>query len=81
MTWSYRSFSWLCKSEKLLLNLRKISCEVCLPDIYVVYDCLHGMAELNQQLLQMATKRPHGLKSFASGRVVVLRDGVRHHAP
>jgi antiviral helicase SKI2 len=49
---------------------------VCSPDIKVLYDLNREIILINQGLLGAAASHPAGSKIFASGRVVVLRDGV-----
>ena len=57
--------------------MEKLSCEVCLPDINEYYDDSHDVVAINQRLISMAMCHPQGVKLLASGRVVVLHDGVR----
>jgi antiviral helicase SKI2 len=57
----------------------KISCDVCLPNINQYYDDSYDIVANNQKLISMAMGHPQGAKLLASGRVVVLRDGVRCH--
>ncbi|KAF8204296.1 ATP-dependent RNA helicase [Mycena galopus ATCC 62051] len=63
------------ESEKTLSTLPKLSCDVCRPDINEFYDDSFAIVSLNQRLLTMAVSHPQGVKSLASGRVVILRDG------
>jgi antiviral helicase SKI2 len=56
----------------------KLNCEVCLPDINEYYDDSYEIVANNQRLISMATGHPQGAKLLASGRVVVLHDGVRY---
>jgi antiviral helicase SKI2 len=56
----------------------KLSCEVCSPDINEYYDDSYDIIENNQKLISMAAGHPQGAKLLASGRVVVLHDGVCH---
>ncbi|KAJ7269314.1 antiviral helicase [Mycena haematopus] len=63
------------ESEKTLSTLPKLSCDVCQPDINEFYDDSFAIVSLNQRLLAMAVSHPQGVKSLASGRVVILRDG------
>ena len=65
------------KGEKRLGTLAKLSCGVCQPSIEDYYDISAQVLELNQRILEMATGHQQGLKSLASGRVVILKDGVR----
>ena len=57
--------------------MRKLDCDICLQDIEDYYDTTVSMIEHNQRLLSMATENPHGARVLSSGRVVILRDGVR----
>lgn len=64
------------QSEKTLITLPKLSCDICLPRIEDFYDASNEINFLNQRILELASNHPQGLKSLSSGRVVVLRDGV-----
>lgn len=57
--------------------MRKLTCEICLPDITQYYDDIYDIVENNQRLISMAIRHPQGSKLLNSGRVVVLRDPVR----
>src|ERR1700733_10180690 len=57
--------------------MEKLSCEACLPDINGYYDDSYDVVAINQKLISMAIRHPQGVKLLASGRVVVLHDGVR----
>lgn len=59
----------------------KLDCELCLPDIGRYYDDSFNVVVNNQILLSMAASHPQGSKVLASGRVVVVRDGVGHMHP
>ncbi|KDQ12068.1 hypothetical protein BOTBODRAFT_189538 [Botryobasidium botryosum FD-172 SS1] len=63
------------ESEKSLLALPKLDCEVCTPDIRVYYDASGKLVRLQEKILSMALKSPQGVKYFTPGRVVILRDG------
>ncbi|KAA1471410.1 antiviral helicase [Dentipellis sp. KUC8613] len=62
------------EGEKTLSALPKLECDVCLEDIHRYYNASAAAVELNQQILVMASSHPQGIKSFSSGRIVVLRD-------
>ncbi|KAG7099859.1 hypothetical protein E1B28_001664 [Marasmius oreades] len=62
------------QGEKDLLAMKKLECDVCNPDIEQFYDLNAEIAELNSKLLEMSSTHPHGVKSYQSGRVVILRD-------
>ncbi|KAJ7109788.1 antiviral helicase [Mycena epipterygia] len=62
------------ESEKTLSTLPKLSCDVCQPDINAFYDDSFTIVSSNHRLLTMAVSHPQGVKSLASGRVVILRD-------
>jgi antiviral helicase SKI2 len=66
------------KGEKKLSTLRKLDCEICLQDIDEYYDLNSLVISQTQQLIAMAADHPQGSKLLASGRVVILRDGVRN---
>ena len=57
-------------------QMRRLDCDICLQDIEDLYDTTVNIIEHNQRLLSMAAGNPHGAKLLASGRVVILRDGV-----
>ncbi|KAG5639554.1 hypothetical protein H0H81_012225 [Sphagnurus paluster] len=63
------------ESEKVLLALRKLECDICLEDIERLYDDSLSIVRLNERLLKMAVAHPQGAKVMAGGRVVILRDG------
>ncbi|KAL0576871.1 Antiviral helicase ski2 [Marasmius crinis-equi] len=63
------------ESEKDLLLLKKLNCDVCGPDIEEFYDLNAEIVDLNRKLVEMSSGHPQGAKSFQAGRVVVLRDG------
>jgi antiviral helicase SKI2 len=63
--------------EKALSVLRKLDCDVCLPEINTYYSEMAEMVHLNQRLLNMAVSHPQGARTLVGGRVVILRDGVR----
>jgi antiviral helicase SKI2 len=65
------------QSEKKLSTLQKLSCEVCLQDIDELYEISSDILTLNQKLLSMAVDHPQRIKLLVTGRVVILRDGVR----
>lgn len=65
------------KGEKRLSTLQKLDCDICLQDIEDYYDFTSAVIDSNQQLITMAADHPQGSKLLASGRVVILRDGVR----
>jgi antiviral helicase SKI2 len=54
----------------------KLSCDVCLPDINEYYDDCYDIVTNNQKLISMAIGHSQGAKLLASGRVIVVRDGV-----
>lgn len=56
--------------------MRKLECDICLPDINDFYNISAEIVDRNQQLLNMAAAHPQGAKSLTGGRVVVLRDDV-----
>jgi antiviral helicase SKI2 len=60
----------------MLSMLPKLDCDICLQDIDEFYDLTTGIIEQHQKLVSMAAAHPQGNKLLASGRVVVLRDGV-----
>ncbi|KDQ63053.1 hypothetical protein JAAARDRAFT_29053 [Jaapia argillacea MUCL 33604] len=61
--------------EKSLASLQKLACHICSPDIEIFYDISYDLVDYNRRLLALASGHPHGIKSFTSGRVVILRDG------
>ncbi|KAF9270829.1 ATP-dependent RNA helicase [Marasmius fiardii PR-910] len=63
------------QGEKDLLAMKKLECDVCNTDIEQFYDKNSELVELNTKLLEMSSGHPQGIKSFQSGRVVVVRDG------
>jgi antiviral helicase SKI2 len=65
------------QNEQTLSKMPKLSCEVCLPDINQYYNDSYDIVANNQKLISMAMGHPQGAKLLASGRVVVLHDGVR----
>lgn len=58
--------------------LRKLSCEVCLPDIGQYYDDIVDIVERSYNLLKTDDGHRHkGSKQLLQqGRVVILNDGV-----
>lgn len=50
-----------------------------MTDINFFYDESFDILALNERLLTMAIGHPQGSRSLQSGRVVILRDGVRGH--
>ncbi|KAI9511739.1 antiviral helicase [Russula earlei] len=65
------------ENEKTLSTLSKLECDTCSKDINKYYDITAEIVAINQQLLELASTHVQGSKSLSSGRVVVLRDGVR----
>ena len=64
--------------EKALSTLQKLSCDTCSPDIERYYDASYDIVEFNRDLIAKASQNTQGSKLFGTGRVVVLRDGVRY---
>ncbi|KAF8510888.1 antiviral helicase [Hysterangium stoloniferum] len=63
------------ENEKLLGTLAKLSCDICQPSIQHFYDTSDTVIALNQNILELASSHQQGLKSLASGRVLILKDG------
>ncbi|CAG7851695.1 DExH-box ATP-dependent RNA helicase DExH11 {ECO:0000305}; AltName: Full=AtHELPS {ECO:0000303/PubMed:21535471}; AltName: Full=Protein SKI2 homolog {ECO:0000303/PubMed:22511887}; Short=AtSKI2 {ECO:0000303/PubMed:22511887} [Serendipita indica DSM 11827] len=61
--------------EAKLKKLPDLQCDVCTPDIQVVYDLSKEIIWRHQDLLSTAASQPAGTKLFAPGRIVILRDG------
>ncbi|KAG8834790.1 hypothetical protein FRC17_007107 [Serendipita sp. 399] len=57
-------------------KLPKLQCTLCSSDIDVVYDLSKDILWRHQGILAMAAGQSTGMKIFATGRVVVLRDAV-----
>jgi len=56
----------------------KLECDVCLSDIARYYDLSLEVVRLNNKLCGMVASSASNANLFGSGRVVVLRDGVRY---
>lgn len=56
--------------------MKKLECELCLPDIGSYYDTCAQIAELNYKMMTLAVASPQGAKSLDQGRVIILRDDV-----
>ncbi|KAH7107002.1 antiviral helicase [Auriculariales sp. MPI-PUGE-AT-0066] len=63
------------ENEDKLRELQRVQCPICLEDINEFYDQSLRIVNLNNRLLELATKSAQGEKLLSSGRVVVLRDG------
>ncbi|KAI1794031.1 antiviral helicase [Ganoderma leucocontextum] len=57
--------------ERKLSKMPQLACEVCAPDIEQFYDTSLDIVESTQKLLSMADPK----RVFATGTVVILRDG------
>lgn len=68
------------QSEKALTSLKKLECDICVPDIEWYYESVADIVEWNSQLLLMDTEYYKRSKQLLQGRIVVLRDGVCTHA-
>lgn len=60
------------------MTLQKLECDICSEDIDKHYDLSAEIVNINQQLLRLASADRQGSKYLSAGRVVVLRDNVRH---
>jgi len=65
------------QNEDRLRELQRVQCDVCLEDINDFYDASLKVVNKNIDLLGFATRHVQGDKFFSTGRVVILRDGVR----
>ncbi|KAG9011591.1 hypothetical protein FRB93_002652 [Tulasnella sp. JGI-2019a] len=63
------------EAEKVLHGLPKVDCDVCAPDIRLLYDVSAEILNTNEKIITLASTHPQGLKILTPGRVVVLNDG------
>jgi hypothetical protein len=54
-----------------------MNCDICASDIRAYYDVSKELVRRSKELHSLASKHIASQKLFASGRVVILRDGVR----
>jgi len=57
--------------------IAKLDCDVCSPDMESFYDICASIVSMNERMYATARKNIYS-KTFAIGRVVVLRDKVCH---
>lgn len=65
------------EGERALLSMPSLDDSPRIRDIRKYYDLAGQMASLNTQVVDAALAHPSASKVFATGRIVVLRDGVR----
>lgn len=64
------------QDERKLHSLRRLECDVCVPDINTYYELASEVVRLNQEIINKATENQHGSRLLVPGRVVILRDSV-----
>jgi antiviral helicase SKI2 len=64
------------ETEKQLAKLPKVDCQQCGGDIGPFYDLSAEVVRLNTQFVSKASLVLNAGKTFGSGRVVVLKNGV-----
>lgn len=60
------------QAEKRLAALPRLDCAVCSVDLDAIYTVFSEVTRLNSQALRLAAAHPQGLRTFSSGRLVIL---------